>query len=121
MMQQRAEKNGWTVCLPWMEGKSLVPSHKARNTARSETNDPNAITEADAAIIVRVEEVAKKQGWTMGEVALAWAEKRVASPIVGFSSVEQMDETLQGKDYVLTEEERYLEEPYVPKPVGGHD
>lgn len=73
-------------------------------------------------IISRVEELAKKKGWTMGQVALSWVNKRVASPIVGFSSVERMDEMIQVKDKILTaDEERYLEEPYVPKPVGGHD
>lgn len=72
--------------------------------------------------ISRVEELAKNKGWTMGQVALAWVNKRVASPIVGFSSVERMDEMIQVADRILTtDEERFLEEPYVPKPIGGHD
>jgi aryl-alcohol dehydrogenase-like predicted oxidoreductase len=79
------------------------------------------VTEADAVIISRVEELAKKKGWTMAQVALSWVNKRVASPIVGFSSVERMDEMIQVKNKILTaDEERYLEEPYVPKPVAGH-
>lgn len=79
------------------------------------------MTEADAVIISRVEELAKKKGWTMAQVALSWVNKRVASPIVGFSSVERMDEMIQVKNKILTaDEERYLEEPYVPKPVAGH-
>ena len=35
----------------------------------------------------RVKEMAEKQGWKMSHVALAWINKRVASPIIGFSSV----------------------------------
>jgi aryl-alcohol dehydrogenase-like predicted oxidoreductase len=44
-------------------------------------------SEADVKIITRVEEIAKKHGWTMGQVALAWIGKKVSSPIVGVSSV----------------------------------
>lgn len=80
------------------------------------------MTKADEMTITRVEELAKNKGWTMGQVALAWVKKRVASPIVGFSSVERMDEMIQVADRILTtDEERFLEEPYVPKPIGGHD
>lgn len=80
------------------------------------------MTKAEEMTISRVEELAKNKGWTMGQVALAWVNKRVASPIVGFSSVERMDEMIQVADRILTtDEERFLEEPYVPKPIGGHD
>jgi aryl-alcohol dehydrogenase-like predicted oxidoreductase len=80
------------------------------------------VTKAEEMTISRVEELAKNKGWTMGQVALAWVNKRVASPIVGFSSVERMDEMIQVADRILTtDEERFLEEPYVPKPIGGHD
>jgi Predicted oxidoreductases (related to aryl-alcohol dehydrogenases) len=57
----------------------------------------------------------------MSHVALAWINKRVTSPIIGFSSVERMEEALAARGKVLTdEEERYLEELYQPKPVWGH-
>ncbi|KAF2489111.1 aldo-keto reductase [Lophium mytilinum] len=81
------------------------------------------VTEADVAINKRVQEVAEKRGWKMGQVALAWVRAKGAIPIVGLasSSVERLDEAcgIRGKD--LSEEEvKYLEEPYVPKPVAGH-
>ena len=44
-------------------------------------------SEADITIINRVEELAKKKDWTMTQVALAWIDKKVSSPIVGMSSV----------------------------------
>ena len=44
-------------------------------------------SDADKAIINRVEEIAKKRGWTMSQVALAWVGSKVSSPIVGVSSV----------------------------------
>ena len=57
----------------------------------------------------------------MGTVALAWICGRVSSPIVGFNSIERIDEALEIKDKTLTEEEiKYLEEPYHPKPILGH-
>ena len=57
----------------------------------------------------------------MSQVALAWINKRVSSPIIGFSSIERMDEAIESKDKILTdEEEKYLEELYQPKPIAGH-
>lgn len=58
----------------------------------------------------------------MSHVAYSWVNKRVASPIIGFSSVERIDEILAAGDKELTaDEEAYLEEPYVPRAVSGHD
>jgi len=91
-------------------------------TARLENAKPSDIPEADVAIINRVEELAKRKNWSMSQVALAWTNRRIASPVVGFSSVERIDEALGYENRLLTtEEERYLEEPYVPKAVSGHD
>ena len=69
-----------------------------------------------------MEELAEKKGWAMSHVALSWLLLRgVSSPIIGFSSVERMDEALQVRGKVLTEEEmKYLEEEYLPKNIMGH-
>ena len=57
----------------------------------------------------------------MSQVALAWINKRISSPIVGFSSVERIDEAIEVRGKTLTdEEEKYLEELYVPKVIIGH-
>jgi aryl-alcohol dehydrogenase-like predicted oxidoreductase len=57
----------------------------------------------------------------MSQVALAWINKRITSPIIGFSSVERMDEALEVRGKTLTEEEeKYLEELYLPKTIVGH-
>lgn len=72
-------------------------------------------------IINRVDELAKKKGWTMSHVTLAWMLRRVTSPIIGFSSVERIDEALSARGKELTpEEEKYLEEVYTPVEVEGH-
>ncbi|KAK6529420.1 hypothetical protein TWF281_008596 [Arthrobotrys megalospora] len=77
--------------------------------------------EADKEIVKRVKELADKRGWKMSHVALAWINKRISSPIIGFSSVERMDEALEANGKELTaEEEKYLEELYVDRAVTGH-
>lgn len=77
--------------------------------------------EPDLTIIKRVQEIADKRGWKMAHVALAWINKRVSSPIIGFSSIARIDEALGAKGKVLTdEEEKYLEELYQPKQISGH-
>jgi aryl-alcohol dehydrogenase-like predicted oxidoreductase len=68
-----------------------------------------------------VEEIAKKRGWKMSHVALAWINKRISSPIIGFSSIERIDEAIDVRGKTLTEEEeKYLEELYQPKAISGH-
>lgn len=74
-----------------------------------------------AEIIKRVEELAKRKGWTMSQITLAWTLKRVTSPIIGFSSVERIDDALSARGKELTSEEvKYLEEEYTPVEVQGH-
>jgi aryl-alcohol dehydrogenase-like predicted oxidoreductase len=78
--------------------------------------------EPDLTIIKRVQELAEKKGWKMSHVALAWINKRVSSPIIGFSSIERMDEAIGARGKTLTaEEEKYLEELYKPKEISGHN
>ncbi|ETN38042.1 uncharacterized protein HMPREF1541_07665 [Cyphellophora europaea CBS 101466] len=79
-------------------------------------------TDIDKSIIGRVQEIAGKRNWSMTEVALAWINRRVASPIIGFSSVDRIDEALAAKGKQLTaDEERYLEELYQARAINGHE
>lgn len=81
-------------------------------------------TTQEKQIVGRVEEIAKKRGWSMGTVAIAWmlnARRGVTSPIIGFSSVNRIDQALEIRGKSLTDEEMdYLEEPYIPVAVQGH-
>ena len=121
--------------IPWgplAAGKLARPLAGTEDTKRAQFQNRNAaatsairlsygLTETDERIINRVEELAKKKGWTMSQIATAWIAKRVASPIIGFSSVERMEEAVGTRGKVLSgDEERYLEELYVDKPVSGH-
>ncbi|KAF3064204.1 Versiconal hemiacetal acetate reductase [Daldinia childiae] len=115
--------------IPWSplcRGHLARPSAAFGSTERSKLEKDTApgshgTVEPDLTIIKRVQEIADKRGWKMAHVALAWINKRVASPIVGFSSIARIDEALGAKDKVLTdEEEKYLEELYQPKQISGH-
>ncbi|KAI0887144.1 Aldo/keto reductase [Annulohypoxylon maeteangense] len=115
--------------IPWAP---LCRGHLARppadfgSTSRSKLekdSSPGAhgTVEPDLTIISRVQEIAAKKGWPMSHVALAWINKRVASPIIGFSSNKRIDEAVAARGKTLTdEEEKYLEELYQPKQISGH-
>jgi aryl-alcohol dehydrogenase-like predicted oxidoreductase len=67
------------------------------------------------------DEIARRRMWPMSHVALAWLSRRVTAPIIGFSSVERIEEALAARGKLLTEEEEtYLEELYQPQGVLGH-
>ncbi|SMY20111.1 unnamed protein product [Zymoseptoria tritici ST99CH_1A5] len=114
--------------IPWAplcRGHLARPPTDEPSTVRStaDVNSPMTTgkSEKDREIVKRVHEVAEKKGWKMSHVALAWINKRVTSPIIGFSSVERIDEALDARGKVLTEEEeKYLEEPYVTRDIQGH-
>ncbi|KAH7913230.1 aryl-alcohol dehydrogenase [Hygrophoropsis aurantiaca] len=78
---------------------------------------------AHESIINRVEEVSKRKGISMAQVALAWALTKdgVSAPIVGTSSLGNLKDLIGAVDVKLTEEEiKYLEEPYKAQAVLGH-
>ncbi|KAF1846550.1 aldo-keto reductase-like protein [Cucurbitaria berberidis CBS 394.84] len=115
--------------IPWAplcRGNLARPASAFGSTTRSEgeqkvSNGLPGRADNDKKIIERVEELAKKRDWKMSHVALAWINKRVSSPIIGFSSAARMDEALEARGKELTEEEeKYLEELYVPVKITGH-
>jgi aryl-alcohol dehydrogenase-like predicted oxidoreductase len=92
--------------------------HLARQRSKGGGNE---LTEADETVVERVEELADKKGYTMTQVSMAWLLQKGAIPIIGFSKVERIDEALGVRGKTLTDEEmKYLEEPYKPKEISGH-
>jgi aryl-alcohol dehydrogenase-like predicted oxidoreductase len=102
----------------------------ARTTAAKGTVFEDKFSDADKAIIGRVEELAKKKGCAMSQIALAvrsclwfqntadlpcmqWVQLKVDSPIVGISSVQRLEESIVKGIELTAEEVKYLEEPYV--------
>ncbi|KAK7984777.1 Aldo-keto reductase dtxS3 [Apiospora saccharicola] len=115
--------------IPWAplcRGHLARPPSNFGNTDRSKIEKESSpgshgTVEPDLTIISRVQEIAKKRDWTMSNVALAWINKRVSSPIIGFSNINRIDEALSARGKTLSdEEELYLEELYQPKPITGH-
>ncbi|KAL1750062.1 NADP-dependent oxidoreductase domain-containing protein [Schizophyllum commune] len=110
--------------IPWspLSGGALARPLNAEETPRWKSFNASGVNtqhEIGAEIIKRVDEVAKKRDWAMSQVALAWVARAVDSYIVGFNSIKRVDQGIV--DGELTDEEaKYLEEPYVPKPVRGH-
>ena len=75
-------------------------------------------TEADRAIVNRVEEIAKRKGASMAQVATSWSLAKGMNPIIGLNKKERIDEACEAIKIELTEEEiKYLEEPYIPNPL----
>lgn len=77
--------------IPWgpLNGGQLARPFSARaETMRGERKAKDApVSAQEEETVNRVEKVAKDKGWKMSQVALAWINQRVTSPIVGFSSV----------------------------------
>ncbi|KAK8091360.1 aryl-alcohol protein [Apiospora phragmitis] len=132
-LQQAADRHGYTKfvagLIPWAplaSGQLARPWNQNGTSLRSTVNKNGELyhdedTSASQAIVGRVEEIARRRGWPMSHVALAWLNRRVAAPLVGFSSVERLDEILGARGKLLTpDEEAYLDEPYRPRWVQGH-
>ncbi len=75
-------------------------------------------------INTRVAELAEDRGVTMAQIALAWVlhQETVDAPIVGTTSVEHLEDAVEALDIDLSESDlEYLEAPYGPVAVAGHD
>lgn len=72
----------------------------------------------------RVAELADEKGVSMAQVALAWLlhQDVVDAPIVGTTSVEHLEDAVEALEIDLsTSDQEYLEEPYEPVGVLGHE
>lgn len=100
----------------------------AGGTLRAETDQVqkskyDASAETDQQVIQRVAEIAGKYGVLRVHVALAWLLQKepVTAPIVGATKISHLDDAVGALSLKLTPEDvAYLEEPYVPHHVVGH-
>ncbi|KAL1610012.1 CSG1/SUR1-like protein [Paraconiothyrium brasiliense] len=107
--------------IPWSplaQGKLARPW--SASSLRSD-NNPFAdmlTAPSDEAIVNKVEEVAKKLGVSMAQVATAWSLKKRVNPILGLQSEKRIDEAVGAIGVVLSEEDaKALESVYTAKPV----
>lgn len=118
-------------------GVSLMPysplagGHLARATWESDTlrgrtdrvakGKYDHMEQQDIKIVARVQELAEKYNCKMSQIAIAWhLAKGVASPIIGATKTNYIDDAVGALDIHLADEDiAYLEEMYVPHPIIG--
>ncbi len=123
----RAEGIGVIPYSPLASGR-LTRDPGAEGTLRAETDqvqrskyDASAAT--DRQIVERVAEIAQQHEVTRVQIALAWLlQKRpVVAPIVGATKIRHLDDAVGALSVHLTPDEvAFLEEPYLPHHVVGH-
>ena len=123
----RAEKIGVIPYSPLASGR-LTRDGSAESTLRSETDQIQkmkyeAAAEMDRPVVERVAELAQQHGVPRTHIALAWLLQKapVTAPIVGATKIAHLEEALGALSIKLNPEEvTYLEEPYVPHRIVGH-
>jgi 1-deoxyxylulose-5-phosphate synthase len=106
----------------------LTRDWSSESTLRSETDQIakskyDATAETDREIVERVAEIAEKHGVPRVHIALAWLlqKKPVTAPIIGATKITHLENAVGALSVRLSAEEvKYLEDPYLPHPIVGH-
>ena len=80
--------------------------------------------DTDKAIVERVAKLAEEKGVPRVQIALAWLLQKepVAAPIVGATKISHLEDAVAALSVELTAEDvAFLEEPYVPHKIMGHE
>jgi aryl-alcohol dehydrogenase-like predicted oxidoreductase len=134
LVYREEEREMIPLCLD--QGVGLIPysplakgvlSIKTESSVRQKT-DPGIKTrfgstpERDA-ILVCLKDIAEKRNVTPAQIAIAWllSKPAVAAPIIGMNKKEYLDTAIAAIKIKLTQEEiKFLEEPYQPRAIMGH-
>jgi aryl-alcohol dehydrogenase-like predicted oxidoreductase len=115
---------GTIVWSPLARGRLARAWGEAKSTSRSSSDGfadmlyTPFTKESDKAIIEAVSKIAGDRGKKHAQIALAWLRSKpvVTAPLVGASSIEQIDDAVASLDIALTGEEvQQLEAPYTPR------
>jgi aryl-alcohol dehydrogenase-like predicted oxidoreductase len=123
----REEKIGVIPYSPLASGR-LTRDWSSESTLRSETDQIaktkyDATADTDRQVVERVAEVADKHEVPRVHIALAWLlqKKPVTAPIIGATKISHLEAAVGALSVTLAEDEvTYLEEPYTPHPIVGH-
>lgn len=123
----RAEKIGVIPYSPLASGR-LTRDWSSESTLRSETDQIamskyDATAETDRLVVERVAEIAEKHGAARVHIALAWLLQKepVTAPIIGATKISHLEGAVGALSVKLSSEEiAYLEEPYAPHRIVGH-
>lgn len=121
------EKIGVTPYSPLAAGR-LARTHTDK-TQRFETDSIakrkyDSTAAADQLIIDRLAEISNKYGRPLAHIALAWLLEKepVVAPIIGATKIAHLEGAVDSLSVQLSQEDiAYLEEPYVPHSIVGHD
>ena len=124
----RAEGIGSIPYSPLAGGRLTRDWSSTESTLRAETDEVakkkyDAAAESDRPVVERVAELAQKHGVSRTHIALAWLLQKepVTAPIVGATKLSHLEEAIGALSVKLAADEvAYLEEPYVPHRVIGH-
>jgi aryl-alcohol dehydrogenase-like predicted oxidoreductase len=123
----RAEKIGSIPYSPLASGR-LTRDWSAESTRRSETDQIakakyDATADTDRQVVERVAELAQRYGASRTHIALAWLLQKepVTAPIIGATKIAHLEEAIGALSVNLAPADvAYLEEPYVPHRIVGH-
>ena len=117
--------------IPWSplaRGVAARPHGEVEATTRGETDQylemMPYLQGGGEEVNERLQGLAEEMGATMAQVALAWLlhQDGVDAPVVGTTSLQHVDEAARAVNIDLSEaEQEYLEAPYEPVPVSGHE
>jgi aryl-alcohol dehydrogenase-like predicted oxidoreductase len=118
--------------IPWSPlARGFLAGNRSRQawgeTTRAKTDDYAQrmyYQESDFAIVDRVVELAQRRGVNPAQVALAWMlhQPGISAPIIGASKMSHLEQAVAALDIPLSEDEQvFLEGPYQPHPVLGHN
>lgn len=123
----KEEKIGVTPYSPLASGR--LTRDWSETTHRSEMDQIqkskyDATADADRLVVERVAAIAEKHGVPRIYIALAWLlqKEQVTAPIIGATKISHLEDAAGALSIKLTPEEvAYLEEPYVPHAIVGHN
>ena len=117
--------------IPWSplaRGVAARPHEEVQATTRGETDEylegMPYLQGGGEEINERIQELADDRGVTMAQISLAWLlhQDAVDAPIVGITSVDHLEDAVEAVDVDLSDDDlEYLQEPYEPLPVAGHE
>jgi 1-deoxyxylulose-5-phosphate synthase len=122
-----AEKIAVTPYSPLASGR--LTRDWSETTKRYETDQIakskyDATADADRLVVERLATIAEKRGVPRVQIALAWLlqKKPVTIPIIGVTKISHLENTVPSISIKLTPEEiSFMEEPYVPHRIVGHN
>ena len=117
--------------IPWSPlARGLLTGSRRREqkepTLRAKTDEfgRTLYQDSDFDVVDRVVDLARRRGLPPAQIALSWLLRQpgVTAPIVGASRMEHLEQAAASISVALSDEEcRFLEEPYRPHAVRGHE